>query len=129
MCMLLEITEPLILVLSLWSTRIIGSDITRHTGGTFFDPTNQMEMHSSSLTCVEELCRSRADASVKCITLTLGCRGIWFMDGNSGDVMCGLCRCSKNFTYNALRTGNITLAVNNPSTLLASKNHQPLFRS
>ena len=120
-----EITVTHILVLSLWTTSILSGNITRHTDGTLFDATDQVEMYSSSLTCVEALCRSWVDAVVKCITLTLGCRGIWFMDDNSGDIMCGFCHCSKNFTYNAISSRNITLAVNNCSTSPTSKNHQP----
>ena len=123
----LEITKTHILVLSLWTTSMIVWDITRHRGGTLFDATNQVEMYSSSLTCVEALCRSRDDAGVKYIILTLGCQGIWFMDDGSNDIMCGLCRCSKNFTYNVFSSGNITLAVNNCSTSPTSKNHRPLL--
>ena len=70
--MIPENTRIVILVLSLW--------ITEANAAKYFHPTNQVGMHSSTLSCVEVLCRSRVHAGVQCFTMTPGCRGIWFID-------------------------------------------------
>ena len=111
-----EITK-IVLVLSLCTTWI--------AAGIVFCPTNQVAIYSSSLTCREMSCRSRVEAGVKCSTV--GCRGIWFTDDGGGDIRCGLCTCASDFTHNILSLENITLAVNSPLSLPASKNPKPSF--
>ena len=102
---------------------------TRITAGTFFDPTDKVAMYSSSLTCGEMSCRSRVDAGVNCITVTQGCRGIWFIDDGRGEIRCGLCSCARNFTQNTFGLENVNLAMISPASSLAGKSPSTLPRS
>ena len=114
--MLLEVMDAITAVVSLWTMRLMG--------GPFFNLTKQVPMYSSSLTCVDALCRSRVHAGVQCITATTDCRGIWFIDDGSSKLRCGLCSCLTNFSHNIPSSGNITPALQSLISSSASKNHQ-----
>ena len=99
---------------------------TRITAGTFFDPTDQVAVYSSSLTCGEVSCRSRVDAGVNCITVTQGCQGIWFIDDSRGEIRCGLCSCVMNFTQNTFSLEHVDLAMMSPTSSLTGKSPSTL---